>query len=163
MRPTARAQSANVAAELRRQAAQAQPAQDQQQPNRDPRPRYSDFVATFDRFIRHDARYFMRNMNDGIHAFARFPNGADILKMESWVGMPVTDRDLIMFAAGSANQLTPQFFAQMMASGASLETTVQVILSGAAPVDVQHIYARLPWFPVQQEHVSDHFGPYRAA
>lgn len=105
----------------------------------------------------------MRNMTNGIHAFAKYPNGADVLKMESWAGLPVTDRDLLMFAAGAANQATPLFFAQMMVSGASLETTIQVILSGVAPIDVQSIYVKQPWYPVLQHEVSDNFGAHQSA
>jgi hypothetical protein len=97
----------------------------------------------------------IKHMTEGINPFIQFPNGKDILVGAAWAGMPVTSRDLLMFAAGAANQQAPLWFAHLMGSGASLETAIQFILGGVVPIDVRPAYQSAPWYPVRSSQISD--------
>jgi hypothetical protein len=75
-------------------------------------------------------------MRHGTLAFIQFPNGADNLSKEAWAGIPVTDRDLLMYAVKAANQEALTWFSNRIVSGCTMETAISFILRGIPWVDV---------------------------
>jgi hypothetical protein len=82
----------------------------------------------------------------GERPFAVFPNGAATLDMNSWQGIPMTEKDVFWYALGAANQAAPGWLAGMLAAGARMDTAIAFILRGIPPCPVYY-GQHMPFFP----------------
>jgi hypothetical protein len=84
----------------------------------------------------------------GERPFILLPNGNAILNPDSWHSIPVSDRDVLMYSLGAANQAAPGMLMSLLASGARLDTAVYFILRGIGVFPVEPWYQGLaPHFP----------------